>query len=196
MRNKLISRTCGSVRSSLSAPARLATVGSEAAETTFLHRSDEETSVRWFPRLRASMRSERSGWMTGPTQVNCQRHRKIQRAKDADRLEPNGNAAEVLQPCKRSTRTKPAAGVEAGAKSFVSWQPNIANPTSRLRVKAGASARNADGMAGRGCWKKRRPLCNGADRGCNMTPPCKRADFQRVVRDERTGRTFTGGNRK
>lgn len=196
MRNKLISRTCGSVRSSLSAPARLATVGSEAAETTSLHHQDEETTVRRFPRLQASMRSERQGWMKGPTQVNCQRHRKIQRAKDADRLKPNGNAASVLQPCKRSTRTKTAAGVEAGANSSMSSQPNIVNPTFRLPVEAGASARNADGMAGRGCWRKRTPFYNGTDRSCSITPPCKRADFQRVVRDETAGRTFTGGNRK
>ncbi len=53
---------------------------------------------------------------------------------------------------------------KAGANSFVSLELNMANPTSRLRVEAGASARNADGMAGRGCWKKRRPFCNGADR--------------------------------
>ncbi len=84
----------------------------------------------------------------------------------------------------------------AGANSFVSLETNIVNPTFRLGCGAGASARNADGMAGRGCWKKRRPLCNGADRGCNITPPCKRADFQRVVRDEITRRTFTGGNSK
>ena len=132
MRSKIVSRTCGSVRRSLSAPARLATVGSEAAETTSLHRQDEEAAVRWFPRLRASTRSERQGWMKCPTQVNCQRHRKIQRAKDADRLKPNGNAASVLRPCKRSTRTKPAAGVEAGANSSMSSQPNIINPTCRL----------------------------------------------------------------
>ena len=196
MRSKTISRTCGSVRSSLSAPARPATVGSEAAETTSLHRSDEETAARWSPRLRASTRSERQGWMKRPTQVNCRRHRKIRRAKDADRLQPNGNAASVLQPCKRSTRTKQAAGVLAGTNSSVSWQPNIVNPTGRLPVKAGDSARNADGMAGRGCWKKQRPFCNGMDRGCNITPPCKRADFQRVVRGETAGRTFAGGKRK
>jgi len=196
MRSKIVSRTCGSVRSSLSAPARLATVGSEAAETTSLHHQDEETAVRWFPRLRASTRSERQGWMKCPTQVNCQRHRKIQRAKDADRLKPNGNAASVLRPCKRSTRTKPAAGVEAGANSSMSSQPNIINPTCRLWVEAGVSARDADGMAGRGCWKKRTPFDNGTDRSCNVTPPCKRADFQRVVRDEIAGRTFAGGNCK
>lgn len=196
MRVKVISRTCGSVRSSLSVPARLATVGSEAAETTSLRYQGEETAVKRFPRLRASMRSERQGWMKCPTQVNCQRHRKIQRAKDADRLKPKGNAARCSNRVSGAHGQKQAAGVEAGAKPFVSLQPNIVNPTSRLRVKAGASARNADGMAGRGCWRKRRPFCNGTDRSCNITPPCKRADFQRVVRDETAGRTFAGGNRK
>src|SRR5882757_9632942 len=95
MRKRNISRTCGSVRSSLSAPARPATVGSEAAETTFLPRQEAVTAARWSPRLQASMRSEQSGWMQCPTQVNCHRHRKLQRAKDADRLKPKGNAAQL-----------------------------------------------------------------------------------------------------
>ena len=43
---KDIRRTCGSVRSSLSAPARLVTVGSEAAETPFPSLWGEEASVR------------------------------------------------------------------------------------------------------------------------------------------------------
>ena len=196
MKHKFISRTCGSVRSSLSAPARLVTVGAEAAETTFLHHQDEATVVRRSPRLRASTRLEGQGWMTGPTQVNCSGHRKIQRAKDADRLKPKGNAASVLQPYDWSTRTTTAAGVKAGAKSFMSWQSNIATLTFRLPVEAGVAARNADGMAGRGCWKKQRPFCNGTDRGSNIALPCKRAYFQRVVRDETAGRTFMGGNRK
>jgi hypothetical protein len=85
---------------------------------------------------------------------------------------------------------------EAGANSFVSLQSKIINPTSRLGSEAGASARNAAGVAGMGYWRKRTLLCNGADRGCNIVPPCKRADFQLVVRDERTGGTFSGGNRK
>jgi len=85
---------------------------------------------------------------------------------------------------------------KAGANSFVSVQPNIVNPTSRLVCEAGASARNADGVAGRGGRRKQMPFCNGADRGGQIIPPCKRADFRLVVRDERTGRTFTGGNSK
>ena len=85
---------------------------------------------------------------------------------------------------------------KAGVNSFMSLQSHMANLTSRLRVKAGASARNADGVAGRGNWKKPTPLCNGADRDCNIVPPCKRADFQWVVRDERTRGTCAGGNGK
>ena len=52
-----IRRTCGSVRSSLSVLARLVTVGSEATETTFPNRRDEETAVRRSLRLPASRRS-------------------------------------------------------------------------------------------------------------------------------------------
>ncbi len=55
---RVVRRTCGSVRSSLSALAWLATAGSEAAETTSFHRPDEESSVMRIPRLPASMRSE------------------------------------------------------------------------------------------------------------------------------------------
>lgn len=39
-------------------------------------------------------------------------------------------------------------------------------------------------------------LCNGADRGCNITPLRKQADFPLVVVDERTYRIFAGGNCK
>jgi len=92
-----------------------------------------------------------------------------------------------------STDTK-TVGEKVGANSSVSSQPNIVNPTFRLREKAGESARDAEEMAGMGCWKKQKPFCNGTDR--SFAPPRKRADFQRVVRDEKTGRTFTGGNRK
>ena len=50
--------------------------------------------------------------------------------------------------------------------------------------------------AGTGCWRKRMPFCNGTDRGCDIIPLRKQADFQLVVLDERTYRIFEGGNRK
>jgi hypothetical protein len=56
--NRFVRRTHGFVRGSLSVLARLVMVGSEATETTSLRRCDEETTVRRFLRLRASMRLE------------------------------------------------------------------------------------------------------------------------------------------
>jgi hypothetical protein len=46
-------RTCGSVRSSLSVLARLATVGSEAIETKFLPHFEERLAARRGPQRRA-----------------------------------------------------------------------------------------------------------------------------------------------
>src|SRR5208283_2889529 len=110
MSEELVRRTCGSVRSSLSASARLATVGSKATETTRLHRSDEEEAARRSPRLRASKRSERQGWMKRSTQVNCHRHRKLRRAKNADRLQPKWQCSQDALPCSWGTRTESAVG--------------------------------------------------------------------------------------
>ena len=87
------------------------------------------------------------------------------------------------------------AGAKTGTNSFVSSERNMVNPSSRL-VEAGVIARCAAGMPGRGCWKKRTSFCNETNRGYNITPPCKRADFQPVMRDEKTGKTFAGGNCK
>jgi hypothetical protein len=50
-------------------------------------------------------------------------------------------------------------------------------------------ARVADRLAGRGCWKKQRPFCNGTDRKRQL--PCdQQADFQQVMKDEKAGRTI------
>jgi hypothetical protein len=72
---------------------------------------------------------------------------------------------------------------------------NMVNPSSRL-IEAGDSARSTVGAADRGCWKKQMPSCNRTDRSDDITSPRKRADFQRVERDENAGRTFAGGNGK
>ena len=51
-------------------------------------------------------------------------------------------------------------------------------------------ARWADGNAGLGGWKKRRPLCNGVDWDVQYNPLRKQADVQQVSRRERTCRIF------
>jgi hypothetical protein len=130
--------------------------------------------------------------MTRPTQVNCRSHRQFQRAKDADRLQPKMATQPVaLQRTEHADTT--AAGGEAGTNSFVSLDSNMASPTSRL-WKAGRSARRAVGMAGIGCWRKRTPPGNRADRSIAL--PRKRADFQQFIGNERTGKTIKGGNSK
>src|SRR5258708_29405229 len=68
----VVRRTCGSVRSSLSARARLVTVGSEAAETTSLHRRDEEIFREENSATASVNVVGGTGWMVCPTQVNCQ----------------------------------------------------------------------------------------------------------------------------
>jgi hypothetical protein len=194
VRYEFVSRTCGSVRSSLSASARLATVGSKAAETTYF-------CLRTRKRPRGSSR-------------HCQRQRggKV-------RLDDMSNTSELLQAslnpvepkaltgsgqkaCSRllppktwSTRTLRLPVLKAGTKSFVSCKQNRVSPTSR-RTPAGVTARCAVERAGKGGWKKRMPLCNRADRSSNITPLRKQADFQLVVDDERTYRIFAGGNGK
>jgi len=188
-----ISGTCGSVRSSLSASARLVTVGSKAAETTYLR-----------PRGRGDDREE----ISATASVNGGRR---------VRLDDTPNRSELLQApsitkepktltgsCQKARSRLPhllfgahgltAAGVKTGAKSSMSLRQNRTNPTCRLS-EAGDLARGAVEMAGKGCWKKRKPLCNGADRS-GSAPLRKQADFQRVVGDEKSGRTFAGGNCK
>jgi hypothetical protein len=191
---KYVRRTCGSTRSSLSALAPLATVGSEAAETMYL-----------------CLRAKRPPRVS---LLDCQRQRGLRarlddRPKQSELLqaplienEPKaltGSHQKVKQSDAPSVYLghvdQQTAGVMAGAKSFGSSEQNTVNQSSRLN-EAGSTVRSADGVAGRGCWKKQIPPRNQVDRSCNMTPPRKRADFQRVVHDERAGRTFAGGNRK
>jgi len=191
-----IERTCGSVRTSLPASARLVTVTSKAVGTTYLRpmgrgEGREElsatTSVKGGRRVRLNDMSKRNKLPKAPSTSEEPKALTGSGQKASSRLLHHrlGAHGQIRLPV-----------CEAGTKSFVSSQRNRLNPTPRLGFEAGASARNADGVAGKGYWKKPRPLCNGADRSCNITPPCKRADFQLVVRDERTGRTFTGGNCK
>jgi hypothetical protein len=79
--------------------------------------------------------------------------------------------------------------VKAGAKSLLSLNQNMETPLVSPGNRGKRLARVADRSAGRGCWKKQRPLCNGADRKRQLL--CvKQADFQQVMKDEKAGRTI------
>lgn len=126
--------------------------------------------------------------------MNCRKHRETQQAKDADRLEPKGKAVGCPFVKWRHTDIQ-TAGEKTGTNSFMLLERNTVNPTTRL-TEAGAAVKHADELTGRGCWKKRTPSGNRMDREGSSISPRKRADFQRVIRDEITRRTFVGGNRK
>jgi len=133
--------------------------------------------------------------MKRPTQVNCCRHRNNQGAKDAVRLRPKWQRSRRLRLTTEAHGHSRLPVYRTGANSFVSMQSNLVNPTFRPGSGAGASARNADGVAGRGDWRKPKPFCNGADRD-DFIPLRKQAHFQLVARDEKTRGTFAGENRK
>jgi len=189
-----VRRTCGSVRSSLLAPARLATVGSEAAETTYLRPWTRRLPRGSLPscerqcglRVRLKDKSNTSELPCGT--VNSHEPKALTGSSQ------NGIRS-VAPPMHWSTRTFRPSVWWAGTKSFMSRERDTVNLFFR-RCEAGVVARHAVGSAGRGSWKKRRLSGNRTDRGCNITLPRKRAHFQQVVAYETADRTFIGGNRK
>jgi hypothetical protein len=187
-------RTCDSVRTSLSASARLVTVGSKAAETTYL-RPCGRLDGREVVRATASVNGGRRVRLNDKSKPN-ELPKAPSTSVEPKTLTGSGQkASSRLLHLRLGAHGYPRLPVwKAGTKSLVSSPRNKINPSLRPGFGAGASARNANGAAGKGCWKKQRPPGNGADRSHAL--PRKRADFQRVVRDERTRRTFVGGNSK
>jgi len=125
--------------------------------------------------------------MIRPTKVNCCRHRHTQRAKDAVRLRPKSARQSVVPSQAWNTRHSRLPVWKAGINSFVSLETNIVNPTFRPAPgQARPQGTLRDG--GRGCWKKRsRSVMERT--GLQHHSAVQTADFQRVVRDERTRRT-------
>ena len=86
---------------------------------------------------------------------------------------PNFPGADVAPPAERRDLTHPGTPTERGKP--------VAVPLGRHL------ARGADAVAGRGGGRKRRPLCNGAERGCAARqhhPARKGADFPLVLQHE------------
>jgi len=182
-------QTCGSVRSSLSTLARPVTVGSEAVDTknSAARRGSDREVISEAASFR---RSEGQAWMNGSTQVNCCGCRYSREAKDAVRLQPNRQCSQMLLQKCGAHGYKRLSAWKAGTSSFALLIRNRINPIFRPH-RAGASARNADGIAGKGYGKKRTLPCNRADR--SDAPPRKWADFSCVVDDEKAGKIYAGG---
>jgi CDGSH-type Zn-finger protein len=81
------------------------------------------------------------------------------------------------------------AGAKAGAKLVLSLNQNMETPLVSQENRGKRLARVADRFAGKGCWKKQKPFCDGADRKRQLLCD-KQADFQQVMKDEKAGRTI------
>jgi hypothetical protein len=189
-------KTCGSVHTSLLASALLVTVGSKAAKTTYLYLSRYNEHREVFSAAASIYGGRRVRLDDTPKSVEPLLAPST--LKEPKMLTGSGQKARSRLPHHRlgAHGLTRLPVLQAGANSSVSQQQNIAIPTLRPGLGAGAPARGAGGVVGKGCWKKQMPLCNGADKGCNSALPPKRADFQRVIHDKRTDRTFIGGNSK
>jgi hypothetical protein len=189
-----VKRTYGFVRSSLAAPVGLVTAGSEAAATTPLRPSGRGGRREAFSGI-ASVR--RSGGQADDKSNESELHAGIVNPEEPKALTGSGQNRHAVGWHKDALghTDNRTAGVVQGLNRRGFLVRKWVNPTSRP-FGAGVAARSADGVAGRGCWRKRMPSRNRTDRGCDIAPLRKQADFQRVVRYEKAGRTTTGGNRK
>jgi hypothetical protein len=79
-----------------------------------------------------------------------------------------------------------AAGAQVGPNPFGMvrvW--NVVSPIAPIRKVEDHSQGCTGGRMGKGCRSKRRPVCNGSDRGSNFALPRQGADFRRVLNHEK-----------
>jgi len=103
---------------------------------------------------------------------------------DAERLEPKGTWSGVRS-LSFLTVDKTTTGEQAGPNPLMVLIRNVVSPHASRKGKR--PVREADRRGGMGRWSKRRPFCNGTDRGGCLTR--KWADFHRVFRDESVWQT-------
>jgi hypothetical protein len=147
-----IRRTCGFVHTSLSASARLVTVGSKAAETTYFRpwgRGDGRevvsvtASVNGGQRVRLNDMPNVSELLQTPSNL-----------KEPKTLTGSSQKARSRLPHQDLGHANiMTAGVETGTNSFVSSERNRVKPSSRL-IEAGVIARCAGGDAGQRMLEK------------------------------------------
>src|ERR1035437_3137176 len=83
------------------------------------------------------------------------------------RFNQNGNGGGTARwPCAFVTHTPPGRNQPPNPTYFCRW--NVETPYCSLRGQH--TARSAYGGAGTGTRTKRTSLCNGANRGCDITP--------------------------
>jgi len=95
-------------------------------------------------------------------------HRNVINKPNDTGLEPKGMQSDNLEPC-GVTRTQGLPVYRQSLSHLLSLAQNTVNPYfSPFWGKR--AVRQAERSAGRGLWRKRMPLCNGADRDLNVIP--------------------------
>src|ERR1039457_6269354 len=149
-----VRRTCGFVHTSLSASARLVTVGSKAAETTYFRpmgRGDDREVVS----ATASVNGGRRVRLNDMPNVS-----------ELSQVPSNPTEPKTLTGSSQKARSRlphadlghtnmMTAGAKTGTNSFVSSERNRINPSSRL-VEAGVIARCAAGCRAEDAGKSER----------------------------------------
>src|SRR3954451_13205973 len=91
-------------------------------------------------------------------------------AKGADRPEPKGHGSSIGTLDDGGTRTRRTIGRSRPIR--LSTLDNRVSPTRPVAARRRYSDRKeGDGRGGRGCWRKRRPSCNEADRAARAGIP-------------------------
>ena len=91
--------------------------------------------------------------MTRPTQVNCRKHRQMQGAKGADRLQPKRCAVRLPVFSMRAHGSYDCRCRRQGLNHSSLFEWNMVNPTSLL-PGGRPTARKVDGMRGNGTLEK------------------------------------------
>ena len=196
MKMRRNNRTCGSVRSSLTTLAGLATARSEAVVTMELRPSGRQARREvWACGSSMSGNPATRLMVTSPTQVNCE-----QASLTPQSLETStgSNQKRYAVGCPNDTvghTDKKTAGVVQGLNHHTLRNIDELNPPPR-RDAAGVSVRAAVGVSGKGGWKKRTPSCNGRDRGCKDRPAARAGRLPTGGSSPRHFRTDEGGKSK
>jgi hypothetical protein len=186
-------RTCGSVRSSLAAPAGLVTTRLEAAVTTRI-RSGERGGFREDTSRSPMPDGLNSRLVVSLTEVNCnQAPLSPESQKALSGSGQNRRAVGCLVDATGHTDRK-TAGVVQRLTHRKFHDVDRSNPSSRPVFRAGFAARRAVGMPGRGGRRKQMPSCNGTDR--DQCPAARAGRLPTGGSLRNPGRIDTGGNSK
>lgn len=142
--------------------------------------------------LGASIRVRVRVRVTRSMKVNVGKHRKAEQAKEADMLEPKGTRPGWDFLTRAHGDEVPPVYVTDLRHSSIVKGRNVVSPYIRLWAQAGETVRRTEGYAGKRSWRKRMPVCNGSDTGCDITRPKREQTSGRCLIARESGEPLSG----